>query len=213
MKLKKEYHKLKSEDRLYQTKIPVIGLTGGIATGKSTVATILKSEGFSVIDADQLVKDIYKMKSTRDFIETKYPDVIVSNEIDFGRLREKFFTDKTVKLEIETLIYAKLPEAWATEVVKHKDSTLLIYDVPLLFEKALEKYFDVTVLVYAPQELQRERLIERDEISEELAEGILNHQMNIEDKKLKADFIIENDGDIEKLGAEVEDFLLQIIYG
>ena len=54
--------------------------------------------------------------------------------------------------------------------------------------------------------------MERDEISEELAEGILNHQMNIEEKKTKANFVIENDGDIEKLGAEVEEFLLQILY-
>ena len=62
MKLKKEHHKLKIEDRLYQTKIPVVGLTGGIATGKSTVSAILRSEGISVIDADLLVKDIYSRR-------------------------------------------------------------------------------------------------------------------------------------------------------
>lgn len=212
MKLKKEHHKLKVEDRLYQTKIPVVGLTGGIATGKSTVSAILRSEGISVIDADLLVKDIYKMASTKDFIQDKYPDVILNNEIDFTKLREKFFTDKIVKAEIETLIYSKLPEAWAQEVVKHKDSSVLFYDVPLLYEKALEKYFDVTVLVYAPRAVQKERLIERDGISEELAEGILDHQMNIEDKKTKADFVIENDGDVERLGSEVEDLLTQIVY-
>jgi dephospho-CoA kinase len=212
MKLKKEHLKLKTEERLYQTKVPVIGLTGGIATGKSTVSDILRSEGFSVIDADLLVKDIYKMKSTIDFIKQKYPEVINDEKIDFSKLREKFFTDKAVKFEIETLIYSKLPEAWATEVVKHKDSAVLFYDVPLLFEKSLENLFDITVLVYAPREVQKVRLIERDEISDELAEGILNHQMNIEEKKKKADFIIDNDGDIEKLGSEVENLLTRILY-
>ena len=212
MKLKKEHHKLKSEDRLYQTKIPLIGLTGGIATGKSTVSAILRSEGISVIDADLLVKDIYKMPTTKDFIQNKYPDVMINNEIDFSKLREKFFTDKNVKAEIETLIYGKLPEAWATEVVKHKDSSVLFYDIPLLYEKALEKFFDITVLVYAPRAVQKERLIERDGITEELAEGILDHQMSIEEKKAKADFVIENDDDIEKLGSEVEELLTQLLY-
>jgi dephospho-CoA kinase len=212
MKLKKEFHKLKTDDRHHKTAVPVIGLTGGIATGKSTVSEILKSEGIPVICADELVKEIYRLASTRDHLKQHYPDVISEDAIDFEKLREKFFTDKTIKADIEALIYARLPEVWAIAYNRLTNPAFVVYDVPLLFEKNLEKYFDMTVLVYAPREVQRERLVERDEITTELADNILNHQMDIEAKKSKSDFVIDNSGDIEELGEGIEEFLSQITY-
>jgi dephospho-CoA kinase len=88
---------------------------------------------------------------------------------------------------------------------------MVVYDVPLLFEKAMEQMVDITILVYAPRTIQKDRLMKRDHISGELAETILNQQMDIESKKSKSQFIIENTKSEQELLKEVETFLQKIL--
>lgn len=210
MKLKSKFIKLSPHQRLYHLDIPVIGLTGGIATGKSTVAKYLAQKNIPVINADHLVKDIYRMKEVQHYIETHHPEVVHQGEIQFPQLREKVFKNKDVKVEIEKLIYSHLPEAFKQAYSKFLHPQVVVYDVPLLFEKNMSSLFDLNVLVYAPRRIQRDRLMMRDNHHEAMADTILDQQMSIEDKKTKADLIIDNSGTEEELTAGIQLFLQQV---
>ncbi len=190
--LKKELVKLTNNNRLYQLEVPVIGLTGGIATGKSTVAKLFKALNFPVIDADSLVKSVYQKKEVFDFIQTNYPDSIVNQVIDFKVLRNIAFSNETEIKKIETEIYRHLPQEFLKAFSTFQSPKFVIYDVPLLFEKGLDKLVDQKIVVYSPESLQIERLIKRDQVTSLAAHKILSHQIPIEDKKLLADFVIDN---------------------
>ena len=209
MKLKKEYERLTSEQRLYQSDVPMIGLTGGIASGKSTVSRLLEAKGLTVVSADQLVKNIYKWPESIQFIKSNFPDCMTNEEINFKRLREKVFQDETTKKLIESFIYQRLPQAFHDELELKSNPQIIIYDVPLLFERGMGKVFDLVLLVYTPRSVQLERLKARDHISTELAEKMLSQQMDIEDKKSKSDFVINNIGIEKELTQETEKFLGQ----
>lgn len=208
--LKKTLIKLKESDRLHGLQKPIIALTGGIATGKSTVARILKSRGIHILDADQMVKGIYKTKEAQDFIKNNFPSAW-NDGINFSKLRELVFQDIEVKSAVEKFIYARLPEAFQEAAAKSAEEAFLLYDVPLLYERQMEEKVDVVILVYAPRQLQLERLMKRDAADKSAAERILDQQMDIEDKKKKADFIIDNSGAEKDLAAKVESLLLQIL--
>lgn len=210
MKLRPEWNKLTADKRLHGLKVPVIGLTGGIATGKSTVSQMLSERGLPVINADSLVKEIYARQDTQDFIRNNYPDVMKGTAIDFRLLREKFFTAPVVKEEIEAFIYARMKDAFDNAYDKLGRPALVVYDVPLLFEKHLESVVDMKVLVYAPVKIQRARLMERDGHEENMASTIMASQMNIEEKKSKSDFVIDNSASLVELAEEVNQFLRQI---
>jgi dephospho-CoA kinase len=211
MKIKSKFNRLNKEKRLYGLNVPVIGLTGGIASGKSTVTAILKQKGLPVIDADHLVKEIYTLPETLDFINKNFPDVIKDGAIQFPLLRQKVFSNSDVKSKIEEFIYKRLPLAFKIAFENLHQPSMVVYDVPLLFEKKLEQLFDLTVLVYAPLSIQRQRLMCRDNHTEEIANNILNQQMDIESKKTKAEFVIDNSRTQDKLSEEVNNFLRQIL--
>lgn len=207
MKFKTEFIKLSPQDRMHGTSIPIIGLTGGIATGKSTVSKILRQKGMPLIDADQLVKEIYREPQVIQAIQNQHPEVFREGIIQFPLLRKKFFKDQRVKVEIENLIYAQLPAAFKTALLRLNNSDYVIYDVPLLFEKKLETKVDLTVVVYASRDIQRARLMKRDGQSESMAKTILDQQQDIEEKKIKADAIIDNSQTEAWLAAEIDLFL------
>lgn len=204
LKLKSKFCKLGPDQRLYALDVPLIGLTGGIATGKSSVSNILNSKSLPIIDADALVKEIYAKESTKTLVASVAPTVSGLNGIDFKALRAIFFKDSKVKSELETHIYGLLPSAFQKAYEDLDSPDFVIYDVPLLFEKGLDKVMDATVLVYAPREQQIERLINRDHIDENLAKTILSNQWPIDKKRDLADLIIDNSNDFKALDEKVE---------
>jgi len=197
--LKSQYIKLTSDSRLYGLDIPVIGLTGGIATGKSTVSGLFEKSGAAVVCADNLIHTIYAKQETLDFIASKSPKVIEAGKINFKILREEFFSIESLKTDIEQYLYAHLPHAFKAAVAKNENPKFIIYDVPLLFEKSLQDKLDLSILVYASAQTQIERLIKRDFITIELAKSILKQQIPIDDKQELSDQIIENIATIEEL--------------
>lgn len=209
--LKNQFISKTPETRLYQLRLPLIGLTGGISTGKSTVAEILKKRGFHLLSADQLVKKIYSTSESLDFIKNNFPNVIDNNHINFKKLREIVFFDQEAKKKVETYIYSKLPSVFLhaqEEILKQfPNAQCLIYDVPLLFEKGLFDKVDLSVCVYLPRETQKKRLMARDQIEADLAEKILNEQWDIELKKSKSDVVISNTGSLDELELEVAQFI------
>ena len=210
LKLKSEFCKLKPSQRLYGLDIPLIGLTGGIATGKSTASGYLAGKRLPVIDADALVKDIYAQEQTKSLVSQNAPEAISAGQIDFKRLRESFFSHPKLRQKLEEHIYSLLPAAFRIHLAELGKPQFVIYDVPLLFEKNLQEKMDLTLLIYAPKETQIKRLISRDEIDKPLAETIISNQMPIEEKKELGDFIIKNDKSLKQLKQELDIFCDQI---
>lgn len=210
-KLQSKFNKLTPHERLYQYDRPIVAITGGIATGKSTVTKMLEQKGFRIIDADQLVKSIYSLQETRNYIQTEFPDAWENNEINFIKLRALFFQNQKVKESIEAYIYKHLPEAFQKAARQISDQDFYLYDVPLLFERSLHKQVDLTIVVYASENIQLARLIDRDQMKQDAAIRILKAQMDIEEKKGLADFVINNSGTLAELATEVDQLLLQII--
>lgn len=200
-KLKSKWITKDLGSRLYNIPVPIVALTGGIATGKSTVAQMFRDEDIPVIDADRLVKNIYAEKESFDFVSKNFKEAIIDEAIHFKTLREIAFKTPENQLLLETFIYSRMPDAFKRVYQTFAPHGFIVYDVPLLFEKKLNEKTDLAVCTYAPRSLQLERLIKRDNIGMELAETILSKQMDIEEKKKKSDLFIENTGnflDLEK---------------
>ncbi len=207
VKLKEIFITKKPAERLHQITSPVIGLTGGIATGKSTVSNYLQEKGLPVICADKLVKEVYRDKETLNFISSEFPNVLSDNQIDFKKLRESAFSSTENREKLESFIYKKLPLVFKSKLSEFNNPQFVIYDIPLLFEKEMEDLFDVTICVYCSKEEQVKRIIKRDQSSEEMALKILENQLPIDQKKELSDFKIKNSGTIEKLELEIEALL------
>jgi dephospho-CoA kinase len=202
-KLKSLHIKLTSQNRLYKSEVPIIGLTGGIATGKTTICDILKENGHFIIDADKLVKEIYAQSKTVQFIQQECPSAVKSNEINFASLRKSFFTDSELKEKIEQYIYSQLPAVFKRVLSKRGQQQVVIYDVPLLFEKKINMLVDLTISIYVPVETQFSRLLKRDNITKDLANKIISSQMPVDEKIKLSDYVLDNTADLETLEVEV----------
>ena len=185
----------------------IAGLTGGIASGKSTVSNIFRSFGVEIADADIIAKKISEREDVIQEIERIFGKDMLSAEgqIDRVKLKEVVFSDKNKLVQLNNIIHPKVME----EFKKIKENTpkndIIIFDIPLLFEAGMDKMCDTVILVYADRETQIERIKARDGVSRELAEKIIDAQMSLEDKKEKSDIHIENNGTQEELKKKVED--------
>jgi dephospho-CoA kinase len=190
----------------------IIYLTGGIATGKSTVAKIFSELGAYVIDADKIAHKVI-MKGTRAYnkiVEIFGKDILdETGEIDRKKLGKIVFKDKNLLAKLEEITHPEVLSYMSQELADLK-SDIVIIEIPLIFEKKLELH--PNVLVYAPRHIQKKRLIERDNISEEEAEMRISAQMDIEEKKKLADYVIDNSGSIEETKRQVKEILERIIF-
>ena len=180
-----------------------IVLTGGIGTGKSTVSSFLKMFGYKIIDADEISKKIFEKK------KDKIKEIFGTN--DRKELRKIVFNNKEKLKILEDLI---LPDV-KKEVLKlakkyEKDNTPYFVDLPLFFEKQNYDEFDKVLVVYAPKELQIQRVMKRDNVKKEDAILIINNQIDIEEKKKLANFVIDNSKDLRYLQKEIEKFLSKL---
>ncbi len=207
---------LHKEKRLHQCPIPIVAITGGIACGKSMAANFFRARDFLVIDADLLIKSIYREKETLKFIEKNFPEVVSKGGeggvISFKKLREQAFLHVSAREKLEEFLYARMPAAFLREVfssiAKAKAQNFFFYDVPLLFEKKLEQKVDFIISVSAKRETQVKRLRERDQISPELAERMIDSQIKVEEKNWGADFVIDSDSESkESLESQCERIL------
>lgn len=207
-RLADKFSLLDIKHRFYQLDIPIIGLTGGIATGKSTVSEMLKKKGYAVICADQLIKSIYQQQATIDFIASIAPKAVSDNKIDFTKLRQWAFNSNQHKETLEKFLYPGLEIKFQQALSEIKKSQgeidFIIYDIPLLFEKKMQSLFDLVICVYANEKIQASRVMARDHVSQEQAENILKYQMPIEQKKLMAEVVLLNEGSLDELVGEVQ---------
>lgn len=184
----------------------VIGLTGGIACGKSVVSDILEKRGINIIDADVVSRAVMQEgHKCYDEVKSAFANCVESGVINRRRLREIVFADKQ-NLAILNSITHKHIKQEITKLLKEMD-TLVVLVVPLMFESGFDKMCNVVINVSSPLNLRIKRLVSRDNISEELALSMINSQMSDYERRNKSDFVIENDGDLEELESQVDNVL------
>jgi len=186
-----------------------IVLTGGIATGKSTVSKHLEKTGFNIIDADQVAHAMLDLQAEE--IAKMFGNAFVKEGlVDRKALGSIIFSDVSKRQELENFLHPLIKEEIESQSgVFEKHQMSYIIDIPLFFET---KNYDINevALVYAPLKIQRERLMARDGFNTEEANNRLNAQISIELKKAQSSFVIDNSKDFEHLESEVERFVTYI---
>jgi len=189
-----------------------IGLTGGIATGKSTAAQILRQMGYTVVDADGLAHAaILPKQPPYKLVVDHFGTEILNSDglIDRPRLGKIVFADPAKRLILESFIHPWIQQEvqHAMEHCRKKNDPLAFYDVPLLFEKKLQAQFDSTLVIYAPRAVQLSRMQKRDGLSLADCEKRLASQIDIEAKRKLATATIENIQTLEKLQQNLNEFV------
>ena len=185
----------------------IIGLTGGIASGKSTVSKYLAEKGFEVYDADKIAKDISEKKLVQEEIILTFGNKILdeNRNVDRKKLKEIVFKNKEKLEELNGIIHPKVIDFYKELKEKNTDE-VIIFDVPLLFESGIDKFCNKILVVISDYEVQLNRIVERDKINRELAEKIIKSQLSNEERIKKADVVIENNSNLEDLFKKVERF-------
>ena len=182
-----------------------IALTGGIATGKSTVATLLKLHGYEVIDADALSHEILQQQAS-EIIRMFGPEYVEEGIVNRKKLGQLVFSHPEELKRLEGLLHPLIREAIMRRAALSEEQGVPYFvDIPLFFETRAYA-IDKVLVVYAPRTLQIERAVKRDGMSEEDVLRRINAQMDIEEKRKMADYVIDNSRDIAHLSQEVETF-------
>lgn len=173
----------------------IIGLTGGIGSGKTTVAKYFASKGIPVYIADDAAKKIMDDNKVVQEVQTIFPEnVILKNGLlDRNAIRELVFKDKTKLAQLNEVIHPKVKLDFQNWLTLHKKVPFIIKEVAILFETNGHKYCDATILVTAPLETRIKRVQERDAITRENVLQIINNQLPEEEKIKLATYIIENE--------------------
>lgn len=190
----------------------VIGLTGGIASGKSTVSQMIKEKGIRVVDADIIAKEAVSKgaPALHQIVQTFGEEVLLPNgELNRQQLGAIIFSDEEKRKQLNAIVHPEVRK----EMLKQRDEgvsnneTFVVLDIPLLFESKLEGLVDRIIVVYTTPELQLSRLMNRNDLSEEEALNRIHSQQPLEEKCQKADRVIENTKDLAFMRKQLENIL------
>lgn len=193
----------------------LFGLTGGIASGKSTVAAILRRLGAAVINADELSREVVQpgQAAWKEIVETFGSDILQKDQsLDRKKLRTIVFHNPEARKKLEAIIHPRvrsLAEQRMRELAA-AGSSIIAYEVPLLFEAQIHLWLRPVILVACDPATQKQRLRQRDQLTDIEAQQHLDAQMALEDKRKLADYVIENTGSLEDLEQQVRAVLEKI---
>ena len=193
----------------------LIGLTGGIASGKSTVAAILRRLGASIINADELSREVVQpgQDAWNEITKSFGSDILREDmALDRKKLRKIVFDNPKARKQLEAIIHPRvraLAEKRISELAA-SGSSVIVYEVPLLFEAQIHLWLRPVILVACDIETQKKRLLERDHLTELEAQQHLDAQMSLAEKRKLADYVIENDTTLEELEQQVRAVLQKI---
>ena len=193
----------------------VVGLTGGIATGKSTVSRTLKKLDVPVVDADLIARQVVEPgKPAYDAIVQTFGDdlVLPNGELDRPKLGRRVFGDEVARGKLNRITHPAVQKAMLWQVLSYwvRGYRMCVLDVPLLFEGGLDRTCGTVVVVACDDEKQMQRLRARDaHLTEEDARNRVKSQMAMQSKRERADVVLENDGTIEQLEDKVRTFVDQ----
>ncbi|MCK4975193.1 MAG: dephospho-CoA kinase [Sulfurimonas sp.] len=183
-----------------------IALTGGIATGKSTVASLLALNGMRVIDADSISHEI--LDASVSWVKENFGDeYVVGSKVDRAKLGSLVFSNLEAKKKLESFLHPKIRDEIELRSIKQdKFKFPYLIDIPLFFENGAYDIKD-SVVVYTPSEIQLERFMKRNGYTEEESLKRISSQMPIDEKKEKATWVIDNSKNLKHLQQEVENFV------
>ena len=193
----------------------LVGLTGGIASGKSTVAKILQSLGAAIVNADDLAREVVEPghEAWKEIVAAFGADILQSDQtLDRQKLRTLIFNQPEARKRLESIIHPRV-RALAEERIRQYAAAgypVVIYEVPLLFEGNLQEWLRPVILVACDVETQTARLQNRDHLTAADAEKHIAAQMSLKDKRRLADYVIENNGSLEDLERQTRQILEEL---
>jgi dephospho-CoA kinase len=191
-----------------------LGLTGSIGMGKSTVAAMFADAGVPVFDADAVVHTLQGPDGALvSAIEEAFPGTTDAEGVDRPALREAVIEDADAFARLESLVHPAVAAEREAFLAAHRDSPLVVLDVPLLFEAGGWQAVDKVVVVSAPAEIQRERVLGREGMTAARFEAILARQLPDAEKRARADFVIDTSGPFEATRAQVAAVIACLVGG
>ena len=192
----------------------IIGITGSIGTGKSTVSNYLISKGYSVVDADKISKGAYNIGSNgyKAILEVFGVEILNSNgEVDRKKIKKIVFDNSNMLQRLNMAIHPIIINEIEKEIeILLESQNVVFLDAPLLIETELHKKVDKIIVVGCDKNEQINRIIKRDKITADMAISIINSQMSIDEKFKFADYIVYNNSTIENLYSQVDEIILEI---
>jgi dephospho-CoA kinase len=189
-----------------------LGLTGGIASGKSTVSAMLAARGAKIVDADQVAREVVLPgEPALESIVSVFGQAVLNadgtlNRSELGRV---VFGDRERLGQLESILHPAIRSRMWKQMdayLEEDPDLLVVADIPLLFETGQASLYDGVMVVYIPRALQMERLMVRNALNAEQAKQRIDLQMDIEEKRRLADFIIDNSGTLEDTEGQIEQF-------
>lgn len=189
----------------------VIGLTGSIGMGKSTVAKRFRENGIAVFDADAAVHKLYEGEAVH-LVEEAFPGTTENGKVDRTKLAAVLAGDKPAIKRLEAIVHPLVRDARELFLEEQEifGANLAVLEIPLLFETDSQGDVDVTLVVSAPAEIQRERVLARPGMTEERFATILNNQMPDAQKRKLADYVVDTGREIAETHAEIDKFIEMI---
>ena len=185
----------------------VVGLTGSIGMGKTETGRMFERLGVPVFDADKAVHQLYGTDGAAVApIEAAFPGVVVDGAVDRSALADRVLGDEAAVRRLEAIVHPLVQEMRARflETAREEGRDMVVVDIPLLFETGGETRVDRTVVVSAPPAVQRQRVLARPGMTEEKFRAILARQMPDEEKRKRADFVVDSSVGLNHAFAQVE---------
>ena len=185
-----------------------LALTGSIGMGKSTVAAMFERAGVPVFDADSAVRKLQGPGGALvTKIEARFPGTTGPDGVDRDALSTRVLAHPDELAALEAIVHPAVHHERTRFIVEHGDSAALLFEIPLLFETGGGEAFDKVVVVSAPAEVQRRRVMARPGMTEEKLEALLARQMPDEEKRERADFVVDTGGDLSTTERQVDQIL------
>lgn len=185
-----------------------IALTGSIGMGKSTIARMFEAAGIPVFDADAAVRRLQAGDAALiAAISDRFPEAVQDGKLDRGALAAQVLADAQKLAALEAIVHPRVQSERQAFLDAHKDAAALLFDIPLLFETGAADAFDKVVVVSAPEAVQRRRVLARPDMTEAKLAAILARQMPDAEKRRRADFVIDNGGELSTTERQVHDIL------
>jgi dephospho-CoA kinase len=188
----------------------ILGLTGSIGMGKSTTAKLFQEAGVPVYDADAAVHKIYEGKAA-PAIEAAFPGTTADGKVDRSKLSAKVVHDPAAMKRLEQIVHPMLGASRQKFLhdAEQSGAPVAVVDIPLLFETGGEKRVDAVVVVTTTPEIQRQRILERDNMTGEKLDALLARQLPDAEKRKRADFVVDTSHGLDPVRARIRDILDQ----
>jgi dephospho-CoA kinase len=184
--------------------VKIIGITGNIASGKSTISTELKNDGYAVFDADLVVQQLFQTEEVIKKIKEISHDLVESNKINRKKLSNIAFQNSIILKKLESILHPKVKESMNDFIISCKNNDFIFLDIPLLFEGGAYLKCDYVIFLKCSALIQKQRFLARNNGDEKKLSQILAKQKEFQNKEKKSNFVIDSSGTKEETYEQVK---------